>query len=99
MYRIRRVNIGKTAHLDALAHAAGEVYSRTLVFFWRTVRHQGVWLKQKSLMRLIPKDSNATGTPDRRTAASDISRSSISRAPSASRKASSSFPTVEAQCR
>ena len=58
MYLVRRVNIGKTAHLDALAHAAGEVYSRTLVFFWRTVRHQGVWLKPKSLMRLIPKDSS-----------------------------------------
>jgi len=58
MYLVRRVNIGKTAHLDALAHAAGEVYSRTLVFFWRTVRHQGIWLKPKSLMRLIPKDSN-----------------------------------------
>jgi putative transposase len=58
MYLVRRVNIGKTAHMDALAHAAGEVYSRTLVFFWRTVRHQGVWLKPKSLMRLIPKDSS-----------------------------------------
>ncbi len=37
MYLVRRVNIGKTAQLDALAHAAGEVYSRTLVFFRRTL--------------------------------------------------------------
>lgn len=55
-YRVRRVNIGKTAQLDALAHAAGQVYSRSLVFFWRTVRKQGIWLKPKHLMRLIPTD-------------------------------------------
>ena len=58
MYLVRRVKIGKTAHLDALAHAAGEVYSRTLVIFWRAVRHKGIWLRPKSLMRLIPKDSD-----------------------------------------
>lgn len=55
-YTVRRVNIGKTAQLDALAHAAGQVYSRTLVFFWRIVRKQGIWLKPKHLMRLIPTD-------------------------------------------
>jgi putative transposase len=58
MYLVRRIKIGKTAQLEALAHATGEVYSRTLVCFWRTVRHKGIWLKPKSLMRLIPKDSN-----------------------------------------
>jgi putative transposase len=55
-YSVRRVHLDKTAQLDALAHAAGQVYSRTLVFFWRTVRKQGIWLKPKSLMRLIPND-------------------------------------------
>ena len=55
-YTVRRINLGKTAQLDALAHAAGQVYSRTLVFFWRTVRKQGIWLKPKHLMRLIPTD-------------------------------------------
>lgn len=55
-YTIRRMNLGKTAQLDALAHAAGQVYSRTLVFFWRTVRKQDLWLKPKHLMRLIPTD-------------------------------------------
>ncbi len=55
-YTVRRVQIGKTAQLDALAHAAGQVYTRTLVFFWRTVRKQGLWLKDKHLMRLIPSD-------------------------------------------
>src|SRR5258708_6858826 len=56
MYQVRRVNIGKTAQLDELAHACGELYSRTLVFFWRTVRHKGIWLKPKHLMRLFPSD-------------------------------------------
>lgn len=55
-YQVRRVHLGKTPQLDALAHAAGEVYTRTLVFFWRTVRKQGLWLKPKHLMRLIPND-------------------------------------------
>lgn len=55
-YTVRRMNLGKTAQLDALAHAAGQVYSRTLVFFWRTVRKQSLWLKPKHLMRLIPTD-------------------------------------------
>lgn len=53
MYQVRRVNIGKTPQLDELAHAAGEVYTRTVVPFWRTVRHKGIWLKPKHLMRLI----------------------------------------------
>ena len=40
-YSVRRVHLGRTAQLDALAHACGQVYSRTLLFFWRTVRHKG----------------------------------------------------------
>jgi hypothetical protein len=34
MYHVRRVNIGQTAQLDELAHACGELYSRTLVLDW-----------------------------------------------------------------
>ena len=56
MYLVRRVNIGKSEQLKKLAHAAGEVYSRTVVFFWRTVRHKGIWLKPKHLKKLIPTD-------------------------------------------
>jgi putative transposase len=55
-YSVRRVHLGRTAQLDELAHACGQVYSRTLLFFWRTVRHKGLWLKPKHLMRLIPTD-------------------------------------------
>jgi putative transposase len=55
-YTVRRVRVGKIAQLNALAHPAGQVYTRTLVFFWRTVRKQGLWLKAKHLMRLLPSD-------------------------------------------
>ena len=55
-YQVRRVYIGRTEQLDELAHACGELYSRTLVFFWRTVRHKGIWLKAKDLMRLFSSD-------------------------------------------
>src|SRR6266566_4731732 len=55
-YQVRRVNIGKTTQLDELAHECGLLYSQTLVFFWRTVRHKGIWLKPRHLMRLIPSD-------------------------------------------
>jgi len=51
MYQVRRVNIGKTAQLDELARECGRLYSQTLASFWRTVRHKGIWLKSKHLMR------------------------------------------------
>ncbi len=50
-YQVRRVNIGKTEHLDELARECGRLYSQTLVSFWRTVRHKGIWLAPKHLMR------------------------------------------------
>jgi putative transposase len=51
MYQVRRVKIGKTAQLDELARECGRLYSQTLVSFWRTVRHKGIWLTPKHLMR------------------------------------------------
>ena len=51
MYTVRRVAIGKTEQLDALAHACGELYSQTVVSYWRMVRKHGLWLKPKHLMR------------------------------------------------
>jgi putative transposase len=64
MYQVRRVNIGKTAQLDELAHECGVLYSKTLVFFWRTVRHKNVWLKPKHLMRLFTSDKLHAHTSD-----------------------------------
>jgi putative transposase len=50
-YRVRHVKIGTSEQLDELAHACGQLYTQTLVSFWRTVRRKGVWLKPKHLMR------------------------------------------------
>src|SRR5712692_6618272 len=64
MYSIRRVKIGKTRELDELAHESGLLYSQTLVFFWRTVRHKGIWLKPKHLMRLFTSKKLHAHTAD-----------------------------------
>jgi putative transposase len=63
-YQVRRVNIGKTTQLDELAHECGLLYSQTLVFFWRTVRHKGLWLKPKHLMRLFTSPKLHAHTAD-----------------------------------
>ena len=64
MYHVRRMNLGKTPQLDELAHACGELYTKTLVFFWRTVRHKGIWLKPKHLMRLFTSKKVHAHTAD-----------------------------------
>jgi putative transposase len=38
MYHVRKLKIGKCPEIDALARVAGELYSSTVVSFWRTVR-------------------------------------------------------------
>jgi putative transposase len=52
-YTVRRLKIGRTEQMDALARAAGELYSQVVVWFWRTVRHKHLWLKAKHLMRWL----------------------------------------------
>src|SRR5690242_2887691 len=64
MYRVRRINIGKTTQIDELAQECGKLYSQTLVFFWRTVRHKGIWLKPKHLMRLFTSKQLHAHTAD-----------------------------------
>ena len=60
MYKARKLKIGSTEQLDALALASGKLYSQTVVSFWRVVRKKGVWLKPSSLMRLCnSKDLHA----------------------------------------
>ncbi len=51
MYHVRRMYLGNSAQLNELAHECGIVYTKTLVSFWRAVRHKGIWLKPKHLMR------------------------------------------------
>jgi putative transposase len=64
MYQVRRANIGKTAQIDELAHACGELYSQTVVFFWRTVRHKNIWLKEKHLKKLFTSNNLHAHTSD-----------------------------------
>ena len=50
-YEVRRLHLDPTPQRDALARAAGELYTRTVVSFWRTVRKKNVWLKPAAMMR------------------------------------------------
>lgn len=56
-YTVRKLKIGNTEQMQTLSRAAGELYSRTVVNFWRTVRNQDKWLKPSSMMRWLPNDS------------------------------------------
>jgi len=54
MYYVRRLNLNYQKDLcDKLAQESGKLYSRTVKFFWRTVRKKNLWLKPSSLMRLF----------------------------------------------
>ena len=53
LYRVQRVKIGRTEQMDALARAAGELYSQVVVWFWRTKRHKDLWLNAGQLMRWL----------------------------------------------
>lgn len=50
MYSVRKLKIDD-AQCEDLALASGDLYSRTVVSFWRTVRKKGIWLKSSSMMR------------------------------------------------
>lgn len=56
MYEVRRLRLEPTPQLDALARAAGALYTQTVVSFWRTVRKQNVWLKPSAMMRWHTSD-------------------------------------------
>jgi len=63
-YQVRRVHIGKTIQLDELARECGRLYSQTVASFWRTVRHKGIWLAPKHLMRWHTSDKLHAHTAD-----------------------------------
>jgi putative transposase len=63
-YRVRRVSLGKTTQLDELARECGRLYSQTVTSFWRTVRHKGIWLGPKHLMRWHTSDQLHAHTAD-----------------------------------
>lgn len=45
-YYVRKTKVERTPHLDALALAAGYIYSQAVVWYWRHVRRHGAWLSQ-----------------------------------------------------
>ena len=64
MYAVRRIKIGRSPELDALAAECGRLYSETVVCFWRVVRHQGIWLKPSSMMRWLNSNKLHAHTAD-----------------------------------
>ncbi len=56
-YSVRKLKIGKTEQMDKLSLASGELYSRTVVSFWRTVRRKSLWIKPSSMMRWHNSDN------------------------------------------
>ena len=56
-YKVRKLYIQPSDQLRELQIAAGELYSKTLVYFWRVVRKKGVWLGQNSMEKIFPNDS------------------------------------------
>ncbi|MGQ9630971.1 MAG: RNA-guided endonuclease InsQ/TnpB family protein [bacterium] len=64
MYIVRGINIGKSEQLDELARECGRLYSQTVIWFWRTVRHKGIWLKPSSMMRWLNSEKLHAHTAD-----------------------------------
>ena len=46
LYVVRKLDLPHSQHLDNLARAAGELYTRILVSYWRVVRKKNVFLSQ-----------------------------------------------------
>ena len=55
-YTVRKLKLEYSEQLKELAHAAGELYSQTLVSFWRTVRKKNVWLSGYTMERWLISD-------------------------------------------
>ena len=55
-YTVRKLKLEYSEQLNQLAHAAGELYSQTLVSFWRTVRKKNVWLSGYTMERWLMSD-------------------------------------------
>ena len=55
-YIVRKLKLEYSEQLNQLTHAAGELYSQTLVSFWRTVRKKNVWLSGYTMERWLMSD-------------------------------------------
>ena len=52
-YIVRKLKIGMSEQLDALAQVSGELYSKTLVYYWRIVRKKGIYLSCVSMEKIF----------------------------------------------
>lgn len=52
LYTVRKLNLPHSEQLDHLAKAAGDLYTHTVVTYWRIVRKKGVFLSQYGMERL-----------------------------------------------
>jgi putative transposase len=64
VYKTTRLNLEKTEQLDILARAAGELYSRTLVTYWRLLRKKGIFLSQYGMEKLCISNQLHAHTSD-----------------------------------
>jgi putative transposase len=55
-YSVKKLKLEYSEQLNQLARAAGELYSQTLVSFWRTVRKKNVWLSGYTMERWLMSD-------------------------------------------
>jgi len=49
---VRKLYIGRNRQLDELARAAGELYTRTMLTYWRIVRRKGHFLSSAAMERI-----------------------------------------------
>ncbi len=52
LHTVRKLNLPPSEQLDGLARAAGDLYSRTVVTYWRLVRKKNVFLSQYGMERI-----------------------------------------------
>jgi putative transposase len=53
MYSVRKLKLGKSEALDALALESGRIYTLAKVWFWRYVRRKNVWLSEGALQKVV----------------------------------------------
>ena len=58
MYLTRKLKLGRTDQLDALARRAGDLWSTVATWHWRFVRRQGYWLPKGQTQKMYCKGFN-----------------------------------------
>ena len=64
LYLTRKLKLQKTEQLDKLALASGDLYTRTLVSFWRTRNKKNIWLSQYGMEKWHMSDQLHAHTSD-----------------------------------